>query len=582
MSNDAIVAYQTEDGVLCARCAPVHAREFPLAATDLDKVAALGAIVCVGTCGDPWIGGRWLGMGSGLVEVDVSAARAESVRNQASVTYVPDAEAPAAYHTGVGVICYLCAPNAPANAREQLPIVAADLDKASALGATTCVECYGVWTGRGWMQGARWVEETPSAGEPPVRYQDLGLTAAEAARVVAYRTEGGLLACFTCAFPRDLDGPERGVTLGEIVAMSAAQCTACDRPLRFGAEAIWETVRSAEATRHWSEDVTIDESVNLADQHTYWTPWPNLLDRLGRIPFQPVFGPGGTLVGAEIALPLGPHDRIGEGCQVTMPDGRTLVAASVHDDGKTAIWREQGTSEQTEAVESPAGSPAGEAPEHTYFTVELSQPIPRSAIHSPDAWLVPGARLEAEDGRRFTLVEWRGATVYAQEVPPRRVARFRLSFDLFSLVYAPGRHANGYEVVENGLPADATLVDARFEYPDTVVCTIESAEFDAVAPGAAIPERVIICRRLEEEAATIAAFDMAERLELGRAAVVVLRSHTPIDRDRLRAAADELARSGLAAPESVLLALEPGQSIETLDEDRMRALGWVRAPNAPA
>lgn len=526
MADDKIIGYQIEGGVLCARCAPEDARELPLAAADLDTAAALGAIVCAGPCGDPWTGGSWRGLGSGLVELDVADVRspleeARRVRNVILTRSLAPGEKIVAFRTDEGA--YTCLPCWSSGSSKPMaePVAAGRLAP-----RTTCGQCAYVWVEGFWFPGsglgrvgtARWIDDVPADNEAPVRYQDLGFTAAEAERVVAYRTDAGLV-CSVCASLEPMHQTSPGVTLADYLTIAASRrpCIQCGRGDRDVAGWIQEMFRWEEAER------------------------------------RPRAGAPGASLASEPSEPA----------------------------------------------------------EHTYFKVSL--PFDRASIEGPARFIAPGALLEEADGSRYRVTAVEGDAVYAEPIedtplrldpvfrreeysvaPARRVARLRFSVESFRTVFAPGPHPSGYEVVGTGLPADAKIVDARFEYPNAVVCVVESDSYEPVPDGAPIPERVVVVRRLETRVEPFATgwpswdtlrdselahmFDAARRLDIKDGSVVVFTTRRGLDLDQRRTFFEAVqAVTGLERGRVGLIYLSPDESIDALDEDRMRELGWVRA-----
>ncbi len=80
----------------------------------------------------------------------------------------------------------------------------------------------------------------------------------------------------------------------------------------------------------------------------------------------------------------------------------------------------------------------------------------------------------------------------------RRLVAVSVSFVLLRILLSPGRWP-AHEVLE-GVPADARLVDARFDrLRESMVLYFEHDDFAEVEPGALTPYRDVIIRRWEEK-----------------------------------------------------------------------------------
>ena len=78
-----------------------------------------------------------------------------------------------------------------------------------------------------------------------------------------------------------------------------------------------------------------------------------------------------------------------------------------------------------------------------------------------------------------------------------------ISREMFVGLFKAGSHA--WEIMESPLPADARIVGSEYadtvlrgglKYPECVVLTIESAEFDPVPAGQPLPEIEMVLRTL--------------------------------------------------------------------------------------
>lgn len=76
----------------------------------------------------------------------------------------------------------------------------------------------------------------------------------------------------------------------------------------------------------------------------------------------------------------------------------------------------------------------------------------------------------------------------------RRVKRLQVSAELLAHMFRRDDRIIDSYVVTEGMPEDATIIGASYEWPFVVVLIVHSSEFDIVGDGWAIPELTITGR----------------------------------------------------------------------------------------